>query len=134
MMSLTVVPQPDFVSPRHVVSLFPFSLDKTHPNEDVRTRSPKVWTTRARYIAQDRCQMRHFEELFDTSVMTTFLFDLRDPRLANIPRTHIFTKYWTFTSPIDVFTYEIVNRLTVIWLSPGTSCLVSLSTHTLMMF
>jgi hypothetical protein len=51
------------VSDRHVVSLFPFSLDKAQPNEDVRTRSPNLYTTRTRCTAQSGYLDRHFEEL-----------------------------------------------------------------------
>ena len=121
------VAQRGFASCRHVVDLFPFSLDKDQPNEDVRTRSPKIYTTRARYTTQRRWVERHFEDLVYTGVMTTFRFDLSHPNFANIPKESFFRKYWTFTQPIDVFTYEIVNGMMVISLCPGTNCLVSMS-------
>jgi hypothetical protein len=53
--------------------------------------------------------------------MTTFHFDLRHANFANIPRELFCKKYWTFTQPIDVFTYEILNRLMIISLCDGTS-------------
>jgi hypothetical protein len=127
------IAQPGHASDRHVVALFPFSMDKVKTNEDVRTRSPKLWTTRARCTAQDRCMQRHFEELLHTGVMTTFRFDLRHPIFANIPRTRMFKKYWTFTQPIDVFEYEIVGGLMVISLCDGTNRLFPLSAHALIL-
>jgi len=99
------VAQPGFPSDRHVVALFPFSMDRALPNEHARTTSPKLYTTR---------------------VMTTFRFDLRHANFADIPRQCFMKKYWTFTQAIDVFHYELFNRVMVITLYPGTNCLASL--------
>ena len=86
MLSRLIVPQSAFGMPKHVVAVFPFSLDKALVDEDVRTRSPKLWMTWARCITEDRSLLCHFKEVMHTNVMTTFLFDFRHPRFANIPR------------------------------------------------
>ena len=49
-----------------------------------------------------------------TCVMTTFLFYLHHTIFVNIPMECFFEKYWTFTCPMDVFTYEIVGGFMVI--------------------
>jgi hypothetical protein len=40
---------------------------------------------------------------------------------VNVPKKHFFRRYWTFTQPIDVFTYELVNGVMVISMCGGTS-------------
>lgn len=115
------VPQPGQLPDRHVVALFPFSLDKKQPHEHSRTRSPKLYTAKTRCLAQAKCLERHFEEQIHTLVMTTFRFDLRHANFANIQREKFFKNFWTFTQPIDVFNYQLVNGVMMITLCGGTN-------------
>ena len=107
-------------SDRHLVSVFPFSLDRQRPHEDLRTRSPKVYAARTCCLAQRRCLRRHFEEQNHTLEMTTFRFNLHHPNFVNVPKQRYFTRYWTFTQPIDVFSYKLVNGVMVIAMCGGT--------------
>jgi hypothetical protein len=108
-------------SDRHVVSVFPFSLDRLRTHADGRTRSPRLYTANTRCLAQSRCLSRHFEEQRHTLVMTTFRFDLHHANFVNVPKQRFFRRYWTFTQPVDVFTYELVNGVMVISMCGGTS-------------
>ncbi len=132
MLLRSTVTQPDRPSPRHVVAIFPFSLDKHKAHVDVRTISPKTYAASNRCLAQWRCLRRHFEEQRHTLKMTTFRIDLHHANFVNVPKRCHFTSYWTFGEPIDVFTYELVQGVMVISMCGGTNSVDSFHTHTLM--
>ena len=88
-------------SDRNLVSVFPFSLDRQRPHEDLRTRSPKVYAARTRCLTQRRCLRRHFEEQRHTLEMTTFRFNLHHPNFG----------WWKFGTFRNSDTSQDIGRL-----------------------
>ena len=87
---------------KYVVPLFPFSLKHGGSPRD----STRLWFTKRTRVAQRRCYQRHFTELQNTRIMTTFQVDTWHPRFSSIPRYQFTTDFTSFERCVDVFTYE----------------------------